>query len=226
MKYMKKYPIIKKALAAFAAAAMLAGCASPFESVPHGNTYTESTLEVVTTAAAVTESLSDIADDPQAGDPQSVTETEAVTSEETVSEEITAEMTEEAVSEETSEETADADSAISDTETEITEETIAEEAVPEETAAEKPDVKFRSKKLLNQHYEKHGKEMGFSSAKEYEAAAAEVVNSPDALHKTEAEDGDDIYYIEATNEFVVVSTDGYIRTYFNPSGGKKYYDRQ
>ena len=40
------------------------------------------------------------------------------------------------------------------------------------------------------------------------------------------EDGDDVYYKENTNEFVVVSTDGYIRTYFNPDSGKKYFDRQ
>ena len=25
---------------------------------------------------------------------------------------------------------------------------------------------------------------------------------------------------------VVVSTDGYVRTYFNPDAGKKYFDRQ
>ncbi len=85
---------------------------------------------------------------------------------------------------------------------------------------------FRNQSNLDSHYEKHGIEMGFASAEEYEAAASDVVNSPDALHKTEKEDGDDVYYIEATNEFVVVSTDGYIRTYFYPNAGKSYYDRQ
>lgn len=88
------------------------------------------------------------------------------------------------------------------------------------------DLKFRSNKLLQQHYEKHGIEMGFSSAEEYEQAAAAVPYHPDVLHKTEKEDGDDVYYIEATNEFVVVSGDGYLRTYFLPSAGKSYYDRQ
>ena len=42
----------------------------------------------------------------------------------------------------------------------------------------------------------------------------------------EKEDGDDVYYIQDTNEFVVVSTDGYIRTYFNPDDGIDYYNRQ
>ena len=87
-------------------------------------------------------------------------------------------------------------------------------------------LRFRNNKLLMQHYEKHGKDMGFSSAKEYENAAAAVVSNPDALHKREQEDGDDVYYVEDTNEFVVVSTDGYIRTYFLPDSGIKYFNRQ
>ncbi|MBQ8825816.1 MAG: hypothetical protein IJ007_01840 [Oscillospiraceae bacterium] len=85
---------------------------------------------------------------------------------------------------------------------------------------------FRNQSTLDSHYEKHGIEMGFASAEEYEAAASAVINSPDALYKTEKEDGDGVYYIEQTNEFAVLSTDGYIRTYFLPSAGKAYFDRQ
>ena len=85
---------------------------------------------------------------------------------------------------------------------------------------------FRNSRLLNEHYEKHGIEMGFASAAAYEAAASAVITNPAALFKTEKEDGDFIYYLEATNEFVVLSTDGYIRTYFYPSSGKAYFDRQ
>ena len=40
------------------------------------------------------------------------------------------------------------------------------------------------------------------------------------------EDGDDVYYLASTNELVIVSTDGYIRTYFCPDSGKEYYDKQ
>lgn len=85
---------------------------------------------------------------------------------------------------------------------------------------------FRNQSLLNNHYDKHGREMGFASAAEYEEAACQVINNPDALSKVEAEDGDTCFYVEATNEFVVLSTDGYIRTYFKPDAGKKYYDKQ
>ncbi len=85
---------------------------------------------------------------------------------------------------------------------------------------------FRNERLLNQHYEKHGMEMGFASLEEYVEAANAVIHHPDALHKLEAEDNDDVYFLEATNEFVVVSTDGYIRTYFIADGGIDYFNRQ
>ncbi len=89
---------------------------------------------------------------------------------------------------------------------------------------------FRNNKLLNQHFEKHGEEFrddfGYNNADEYEHGASDVINNPSALTKTEAEDGDFIYYIESTNEFVVLSTDGYIRTYFRPSKGIDYFNRQ
>lgn len=108
-------------------------------------------------------------------------------------------------------------------ETEVVEEVSEEVSEPEITVAE---ITFRNDNLLEQHYEKHGIEMGFASAEEYELAAYKVIINPDALHKIEAEDGDDVYYVEETNEFVVVSQDGYIRTYFNPSAGIDYYNRQ
>lgn len=85
---------------------------------------------------------------------------------------------------------------------------------------------FRSEKLLQEHYEKHGIEMGFASASEYQKAASSVAADPSALHKLEAEDGDDVYYLEESNDFVIVSTDGYIRTYFRPDRGRAYFDRQ
>ena len=83
---------------------------------------------------------------------------------------------------------------------------------------------FRNRNLLDKHYEKHGIEMGFESAEEYEAAASAVINNPEALHKLEQEDGDDVFYLEDTGEFVVLSTDGFIRTYYYAD--KAYFDRQ
>ena len=88
------------------------------------------------------------------------------------------------------------------------------------------EVTFRNENLLDEHYKKHGIEMGFATADAYEQAAAAVVENKEALHKTEAEDGDDVYYLVSTNELVIVSTDGYIRIYFKPDDGIEYYNRQ
>lgn len=85
---------------------------------------------------------------------------------------------------------------------------------------------FRSREQLEDHYEKHGIEMGFDSAEEYLAAANRVIASDNALQKPEAEDNDFIFYLEESNEFVILSQDGYIRTYFFPSDGIDYYNRQ
>ena len=86
---------------------------------------------------------------------------------------------------------------------------------------------FRRKSDLTSHFEKHGKEFrddfNYKSAEDYEKGASAVINNPDALYKTEKEDGDHVYYIEETNEFVVLSTDGYIRTYFRPTRGIDYF---
>ena len=84
---------------------------------------------------------------------------------------------------------------------------------------------FRNENYLNEHFEKHKEEFDFVTAEEYLQGANSVINHEDALHKLEAEDGDDVYYLEATNELVVVATDGYIRTYFKPSDGINYYNR-
>ncbi len=107
---------------------------------------------------------------------------------------------------------------------EQTETTQAEQI--ETTQAAKTAYKFRNYDLLKSHYKKHGKYMGFDSPEEYLAAANAVIANPEALTKTEKEDGDMVFYVEDTNEFVVLSTDGYIRTYFYPDSGKRYFDRQ
>ena len=70
---------------------------------------------------------------------------------------------------------------------------------PEED--EQTEYRFRSKKLLNEHYEKHGVDMGFESTADYEKAASAVVNNPDALHKTEKEDGDASFLLLAHQRY-------------------------
>ncbi len=88
------------------------------------------------------------------------------------------------------------------------------------------DAHFRNSQLLEEHYEKHGRAMGYENAQAYQEGAQAVISNRDALKKYEAEDQDLVYYLEATNEIVFVSQDGVIRTYFNPDDGIDYYNRQ
>ncbi len=120
-------------------------------------------------------------------------------------------------------------------EEDISEVTVAEDEnikdtqeSPETTdeVAKQQFYEFRKQQYLDEHFDKHGEEFDYDNAQEYLEGANRVINDPDSLYKTEAEDGDHIYYLESTNEFVVVSTDGYIRTYFKPSAGIDYFNRQ
>lgn len=85
---------------------------------------------------------------------------------------------------------------------------------------------FRTEEYLTEHFKKHGSEFDYKTSQEYEEGANRVINTDGVLHKKEQEDNDDVYYLEETNEFVIVSTDGYLRTYFKPQGGLDYYNRQ
>ena len=82
---------------------------------------------------------------------------------------------------------------------------------------------FRSSSLLASHFTKHGREVGASSETEYVNMANNVINSADQ-HKKEKEDDDIVYFKSSTGEFVVLSDDGYIRTYY--IADQAYYDRQ
>lgn len=85
---------------------------------------------------------------------------------------------------------------------------------------------FSSEEALNSHYQKHGYEFGYTSAEQYLQGAIRVIENPSSLKKTEAEDGDYVYYLQSTNEIVFVSSGGVIRTYFKPTDGIAYFNRQ
>lgn len=120
-----------------------------------------------------------------------------------------------------------AETVISD---EITSADIPEASEDDLSETEKAVQKyyFRSETLFDSHYEKHGAEFGDITQDEYLDLANELINAEgeNILHKTEKEDGDFLYYDTETNEFLVLSTDGYIRTFFKPSAGLDYWERQ
>lgn len=89
------------------------------------------------------------------------------------------------------------------------------------------EAKFKSKKLLDSHYDKHKGEFGNISKDEYLKKANDLINSTgdDVLTKVR-KNGDTLYYNKATNEFAVKTKDGFLRTFFKPSDGFEYFNRQ
>ncbi|MBR5089782.1 MAG: hypothetical protein IK093_10175 [Ruminiclostridium sp.] len=86
---------------------------------------------------------------------------------------------------------------------------------------------FRNKARFDEHYKKHGKEFGNITQDEYLDLANELIASTSdrVLHKF-SDDGDYMYFDQDTNHFLVLSEDGYIRTFFIPSSGINYWNRQ
>ena len=87
--------------------------------------------------------------------------------------------------------------------------------------------KFASDDLLDSHYQKHGQEFGDITKNAYLKQADNLVNSngSNVVTKTRS-NGDILYYNKATNEFAVKASNGSIRTYFKPTGGLDYFNRQ
>lgn len=83
---------------------------------------------------------------------------------------------------------------------------------------------FTSADSLESHFQKHGAETGCATREEYLRKANAVITNPNALHKYETEDGDDVYFVASTGEICFVSPKGKIRTYF--IADKAYFDKQ
>ena len=95
-------------------------------------------------------------------------------------------------------------------------------------AADEQDYQFASQEKFDQHYQKHGREFGGISQNEYLQKANDLIVSAAATVKTKEEktDGDTCYYDTATNEFLVLTKKGVIRTFFHPDDGIDYFNRQ
>jgi pyocin large subunit-like protein len=78
---------------------------------------------------------------------------------------------------------------------------------------------------LEHHFAKHGGEMGFATKEDYLRAAQALVRGGPGVD-TWRQGGDTLFFRESTNEFAVLSERGVIRTYFKPSDGRRYWERQ
>lgn len=78
---------------------------------------------------------------------------------------------------------------------------------------------------LEAHFRKHGDEMGFKTQEDYLRAAQALVRGGPGV-ETYQRGGDILFFRAATGEFAVLSERNVIRTYFKPSDGRRYWERQ
>lgn len=85
-----------------------------------------------------------------------------------------------------------------------------------------------NKNTLNGHFDNHGKSMGFDSEESYKQHAIKFANTIDRKNCTSFVDKNGSTYKcnKKTNEFAIVTKDGYVVTYYKPSGGYEYYKEQ
>ncbi len=127
------------------------------------------------------------------------------------------------------------DDAVANNKNTAAEQSVEESVTgPDEVFTDKTDEQtqqvflynFRRSSYLTEHFNKHGDEFGYENEQEYLEGANDVIADKKSLHKTEAGDGDHVFFQESTGSIVFVSQDGYIRTYFKPDDGIEYFNRQ
>ncbi len=91
------------------------------------------------------------------------------------------------------------------------------------------DADFASEQKLNEHFEKHVVQQGefnYQSPQEYLQGARNLMRGGDGVDTFVRSNGDKLFYNSSTNEFGVLSKDGFIRTYFKPADGMNYWLKQ
>jgi hypothetical protein len=90
------------------------------------------------------------------------------------------------------------------------------------------DVGFRSERLLEEHYRKHGRELGAHSEAEYLRMAQALRDRPAGgpILEEERSDGVLCRFDRSTGLFLAYEPDGVIKTCFKPNDGESYLHRQ
>ena len=88
----------------------------------------------------------------------------------------------------------------------------------------KIEVRFETPEKMQKHYDKHIDKYGNISISEYIALANELVNAKDTddIERIVRSDESTAIYRFSTNDFLVITKDGYIRTFFKPDDGEAY----
>jgi hypothetical protein len=94
--------------------------------------------------------------------------------------------------------------------------------------AGRPDVGFRSRALLEDHFAKHGGEFGRITMAQYLSRAQALRDGPvgGAVLELRRDDGVATRFNRQTGEFLAFNRDLTIRTFFKPNDGEAYFRRQ
>ncbi|MBL8204494.1 MAG: hypothetical protein JNM09_09720 [Blastocatellia bacterium] len=89
-------------------------------------------------------------------------------------------------------------------------------------------IGFRTRRLLEEHYEKHGSEFGPISQEDYLRQAQALRDNLAGGDILEAvrRDGVITRFDRATGAFLAFNEDFTIRTFFKPNDGERYFKRQ
>lgn len=87
---------------------------------------------------------------------------------------------------------------------------------------------FLDKGRLRDHFNDHGKAMGYKNSKEYEAAAAEFLSKPLGKNMEELtnSDGSRLRYDYKTNEYGAATYKNDTLTFYNPNDGAEYWEER
>lgn len=90
------------------------------------------------------------------------------------------------------------------------------------------NIGFRSRRNLEEHYQKHGQEFGEISRDEYLRQAQALRDAPVGGNILEAkrEDNTTSRFDRSSGAFIAFNEDLTIRTFFKPNDGERYFKRQ
>lgn len=91
-----------------------------------------------------------------------------------------------------------------------------------------PEIGFRNRERLLEHFRKHGREFGVKKAADYLRLAQILRDRPrsDDVLEFVRNDAVTSKFDRASGAFVAYNSDGTLRTFFRPNDGEAYFERQ
>jgi pyocin large subunit-like protein len=104
----------------------------------------------------------------------------------------------------------------------------AADAADDEPGPRHPEIGFRTRDRLEEHFKKHGRDFHVKTADEYLRLAQLLRDQPRSSYVLEIVRNDAVTckFDRETGAFVAYNSDGTLRTFFRPRDGEAYFERQ